>query len=611
MMNQLKRRAQNKGYAIYFLLSIFFCVGVWGYHEYHLSFTDALYSSIKLIVINGDVHVPNWQVELARFALPLFTIVAVIKLFLQIIGQKLTFLTLKLCPARMVMIGTTRSAIISSIFIRHPGKKLFVDISPDGIPYYEGFPTHNYRLLHFPEVTFADLKSLNLPSADVIYLVAQRDEINIALAKSIIPLFKRRERKPRLLINMTNQLMLRIASRERIFQQYRHQNGEIVWGNAIHSAARLLLQLRPPLRSSSLVTNGVLHIGIVGYGRLTPQLALNIMRNCVYLNITEIHLSIFSQSPDQYEQFLQENPVLLPENQNKHIYGGSVLPVHIRHYTCQETHISPALLSDVMKQYGHFNHIYIIDENDYVVFETLYKVSQVLTSLQIASSLTACFAGKELKDIEKLNEAIQKNKIDNQDIYYFSIIQSNINYPYERSHDVLSLSIHTAYQTIHSRPFPSIKSVEFGPQFAHAFLDNIESANKHWRESLQEGFRHSSRCAADHLFIKLRELGFELVYQQDNRSDDLLIAELNCAIQQYLVPLLRLEHQRFYQERLTDGWLYAEKNDEKRQLNSSLIPFEKLSEQEKHKDESMIRLIPFILAQPMVRQYYQLMKLKE
>ncbi|AKD37531.1 hypothetical protein I926_01005 [Pasteurella multocida subsp. multocida OH4807] len=611
MMNQLKRRTQNKGYALYFLLSIFFCVGVWGYHEYHLSFTDAVYSSIKLIVINGDIHVPNWQVELARFALPLFTIVAVIKLFLQIIGQKLTFLTLKLCPARMVMIGTTRSAVISSIFINYPGKKLFVDISLEGIPYYDELPNQNYRLLHFPEIAFSDLKSLNLKSADVIYLVAQRDEMNIALAKSIIPFFSRRDRKPRLLINMTNQLMLRIASQERLFQQYRSQHGEIIWGNAIHSAARLLLQLRPPLPYSSLLSNGVLHIGIVGYGRLTPQLVLNIMRNCVYLNISEIHLSIFSQSAEQYEQFLQENPVLLKENQNKHIYGGGVLPVYVRYYSCRETHISPALLADVMMQYGHFNHIYIVDENDYVVFETLYKVSQGLTALQVKSSLTACFAGKALNDIEKLNDAIQKNSIENQDIYYFSIIQSNINYPYERSHDVLSLSIHTAYQTIHSRQFPSIKSVEFGPKFAHAFLENIESANRHWRESLAEGFRHSSRCAADHLFIKLRELGFELVYQKESRFDELLIAELNCAIQQYLVQLLKLEHQRFYQERLTDGWLYAEKNDEKRQLNSSLTPFDRLPEQEKHKDESMIRLIPFILAQPMVRQHYHLVKLTE
>ncbi|MDO5055103.1 MAG: hypothetical protein Q4D86_07260 [Pasteurella oralis] len=610
-MNQLHRRAQNKGYTIYFLLSIFFCLGLWGYSEQHLSFIDALYSNIKLIVINGEEHAPNWQIELARFALPLFTIGAVVKLFVQVIGQKITFLSLKLFPPHMVVFSTTKLAFVSSILANRPGKKLFIDISKEGIAYYGELPDRNYKLLHLPELSFEQLNSLNLKSAETIYLVALQDETNIALAQSIIPLLNRTNSKPRLLINVANRLISRIANQEHIFEQYRSEKGEIVWGNAIHSAARLLLQKRPPLRESSLSTNGILHIGIVGFTRLTGQLILNIMRNCVYLNIHQIYLSIFSQHPEAYEQFLQENPLLLKENQRKQIYGGGGFPLEANHYVCRETHISPALLTDVIAKYGEFNHIYVTDDIDYMVLEACYKIRQSLTALQVPAYLTACLFEKDLAYVEKLNLVAQANKVENQDIYYFSMIQSSINYPYEEAHDVLSLIIHTAYQAVHSRAFPSIKSVEFGPQFASAFLEHIDSANKDWRESLQEGFRHSNRCAADHLFIKLRELGFELVHQKECGSQDLLIAELHYAIQQHLTSLLRLEHQRFYQERLTDGWLYAKQNDERQQLNCSLVPFEQISELEKHKDECMLRLIPFILAQPMVRQHYQLKKLKQ
>lgn len=608
-MNQLHRRAQNKGYTIYFLLSIFFCLGLWGYREQHYSFVDGLYNSIKLIVINGEEHAPNWQIELARFALPLFTIVAVVKLFLQVIGQKLTFLSLKLFPPRMVVFGTTKLAFVSSMLIKHPGRKLFVDVSKDGIDYYGELPNRHYKLLHLPELSFEQLNSLNLKSAKTIYIVAQQDEINITLAESIISLLNRTNSKPRLLINVKNRLVSRIANQEYIFEQYRSEKGEIVWGNAIHSAARLLLQKRPPLRESSLSTNGVLHIGIVGFTPLTQQLILNIMRNCVYLNIKKIYLSIFSQHLEAYEQFLQENPLLLKENQSKKIYGGGGFPLEANHYVCCETHISPALLTDVIAKHGAFNHIYITDETDYVVLEACYKIRQSLTALQVPAYLTACLFGKDLAYVEKLNLVAHANQVDNQDIYYFSIIQSNINYPYEEANDVLSLIIHTAYKAVRSRAFPPIKSVEFGPQFARAFLENIDSANRDWRESLQEGFKHSNRCAADHLFIKLRELGFELVHQKEYASQDLLIAELHCVIQQYLTPMLKLEHQRFYQERLTDGWLYAKQNDEKQQLNCSLVPFEQLPELEKHKNECLLRLIPFVLAQPMVRQHYQLKKI--
>ncbi len=60
--------------------------------------------------------------------------------------------------------------------------------------------------------------------------------------------------------------------------------------------------------------------------------------------------------------------------------------------------------------------------------------------------------------------------------------------------------------------------------------------------------------------------------------------------------LAKLEHERWMQEKLDNGWQYAKKTDRVAKLHKSLIPWGKLSEGEKEKDRALVKGIPKILA---------------
>ncbi|WP_424405693.1 RyR domain-containing protein [Pasteurella sp. PK-2025] len=610
MIYPLPPKSNPKRYLLYLLFSLFFAIGIIGYLQLHLPFADALYNTIKLITLNGEQHVENWQLELARFALPLFTFAAIVKLVLKAIGLRLTYLTLRLFPADTLVFGANVAIVEVSIFASHLGKRLFIDISPQGIHYPGQLPTKGYKLLHLPELSFQHLLKLPLASAQNIYFIAPKDEVNLAMAKSVIPLLQKATKKPHLFINLTSQLMQRMANQEQLFQRYRLQQGDITWMNTEHQLARILLQERAPLPYASVNVGEKLHIGLLGFTSLTRQLILTMMRNCAYLHIKQVHISVLSPDPAQYQQFLQENPILTAHSADNKLFGSGNFPIYLQHYPCHIPQLSPKLVADILAEKGAFHHLYIHHENDYMSLELVHKMRQILTALQAPYAITACLNGRHLEDYQALNEKAALENSETRNLCYFSIIDHYRHYCKNQVYDILPLIIHTAYQAIQQSHLPPMKSTTFATQFAQAFLDSIEPCKTHWREALQEEFRHSSRCAADHLLIKLRELGFTLRYQPNNHGQDsLYIAELHHAIQQQLDALLRLEHQRFYQERITDGWIYAEKSDEKQQLHCSLVAFEQLSPQEKQKDESLIRLIPFMLSQPMVQRYYQLVPL--
>ncbi|MGC7560893.1 hypothetical protein [Pasteurella sp. PK-2025] len=610
MMYTLPLKSKAPSYLLYVFFTTFFCIGIVGYLQKNLPFVDALYNTIKLVTLNGEEHVDNWQLELARFALPLFTVVAIVKLFLQTIGLQVTYLTLRLFPAKTIVFGTTATAVEVSIRASHLGKRLFIDISPHGITYQEELPAKHYKLLRLPELSHQQLTNLPFHAAQHIYFIGLQDEVNLALAKSIIPLLEKSPRKPpHLFINITGQLMQRMANNEPLFHEYRKKHGELTWINSVHQLARTILQQRPPLNTSSLQHEGPLHIGLLGFTSLTRQLILSIMRNGAYLNIHQLHISILSQNEESYVQFIQKHPILSAQQPHSPLFGTAKFPISLQHHVCSIPHISPQLLLDIINQKGHFQHIYIHDESDYLMLEMGHKTRQILTALELPFAMTTCLGGRDIAYIDALNQKIKPNLPDNQDVFYFSIMDHYTDFANKQGYDILPLIIHTAYHAIQSPDLPAIKSPDFAPRFAQAFLESIEPAQKHWRESLQENFRHSSRCAADHLFIKLKELGFELRYQPARGMQNTLhLAQLHCAIHQHLEDLLQVEHQRFYQERVTDGWLYATQNDETLQLHSSLVAFDQLSEQALYKDECLIRLIPFILAQPKVQAYYQLIK---
>ena len=106
---------------------------------------------------------------------------------------------------------------------------------------------------------------------------------------------------------------------------------------------------------------------------------------------------------------------------------------------------------------------------------------------------------------------------------------------------------------------------------------------------LSEKEKESNRNSVRDIPNKLASVGYKMVKNQDNENPIIFTSY-------EIEKLAKMEHERWMQEKLGNGWQYAKKTDRSAKLHKSLIPWENLSEDEKEKDRSLVNGIPKILS---------------
>jgi hypothetical protein len=106
---------------------------------------------------------------------------------------------------------------------------------------------------------------------------------------------------------------------------------------------------------------------------------------------------------------------------------------------------------------------------------------------------------------------------------------------------------------------------------------------------LSEDEKESNRNNVRDIPNKLASVGYVMVQIQGNET----ISKFK---NDEIEKLAKMEHKRWMQEKLSNGWQYAKKTDRAKKLHKSLIAWGKLSEDEKEKDRSLVKGIPKILA---------------
>jgi AraC-like DNA-binding protein len=114
---------------------------------------------------------------------------------------------------------------------------------------------------------------------------------------------------------------------------------------------------------------------------------------------------------------------------------------------------------------------------------------------------------------------------------------------------------------------------------SHAGWENLE-----WR------FKNSNRSAADHVRVKLRTIGMDMVED----DSDTAVAPLQLDGQQ-LQTLAVMEHRRYCAEREIRNWKAGTETDYEKQVHAALVEWENLSEEERQKDFEQVKAIPRIL----------------
>ena len=111
--------------------------------------------------------------------------------------------------------------------------------------------------------------------------------------------------------------------------------------------------------------------------------------------------------------------------------------------------------------------------------------------------------------------------------------------------------------------------------------------NRPWAE-LPETARNANRITADHFDVKMRALGYRIVPKNEQAEGVVLSSD-------QLELLARMEHDRWWADRLLDGWTLHVERDNQLKFHPNLVPYDELTEPIKQLDrDSVLQMIEIL-----------------
>ncbi|WP_449358548.1 NAD-binding protein [Alishewanella longhuensis] len=464
--------------------------------------------------------------------------------------------------------------------------------------------TSRHKLMHFMEdcTDLSFIKKLSLSKAKDIYIFTgddQRDlDVGLMLAEFLV-LKNQHTKLPRLIIDIDNTELVQVAQHDARFTTYREKGGELVWFSTQLQVARQLINQHPVLTTSSREREATpVHVVLVGFCLQQQQILRQIVRTSVYLSRKTLHITVLSNNLEQFQQFNLKNPVF---HQNSDLDSiKETLDIDIKHFLIDPNSACIDVLANALNEHAiqHIDCVYVHDENDYKCLFHSQRMLQTLAAIDSKTRVVALIKGSHLE-----NQHIATNFVTNAKVYpgltvchaKDILVHQNEAYPCEFS-DRLGVMIHTAYMALDHYIEPLENRWD---SFDLHFMKVRAKAKVNWLKELDTALMWSSRFAADHFLIKVRELGFELKSFElaTGNEREIIIAQLSKSLIANLLAMMELEHNRFVAERLIDGWVFGNSKQTALKINNTLIPYLQLSSLEKNKDEAMIRVLPFILAE--------------
>lgn len=132
--------------------------------------------------------------------------------------------------------------------------------------------------------------------------------------------------------------------------------------------------------------------------------------------------------------------------------------------------------------------------------------------------------------------------------------------------------------------------------------DNATNPEKHdksvlpWGPKLPEPYKDSSRHQVRFATLILDAVGYDVVPAGPGKLLSTKDPPLPADYEEKVEAMAELEHGRFCAERLVDGWRYGPEKDLERRINSTIVPWSKLSDGIKKYDFDAVRNFPRWLA---------------
>lgn len=554
----------------FFALFITF-LGYNGFKEYFLatnktpSSMDIFYRTLQLFILDFDLAIfnLNLKLELARWLAPIISAITAANVFIAIFSEQFQLLKLRFLRNHIIICGLGNKGLLLSLKFKGYGKKVVVieldeendnikECRDKGIPVLSGNAMAPYIL-----------RRAGLKKARYLFSVSGQDNINAEIAVQARKLLIRKKGKPlTCVVHITDPQLCRLI-KEREFETEKNNTSRLEFLNLFDQAAKALINFFPPFIDREGLQSLPPHLLIVGAGRMGESLVIHLAKKWTELaDIApkKFKISIIDKSAGKKQKLF-----------------------YLRYPRLQETcEIVPLEMDIDSPQFeeGKFlfsssgecnlTIIYICLDNESFALSTALTLHQrlrkhdipIVIRMNSETGLTDLIKG-ETHGLSRLHGFGMLDRVLDPELLLMG------------THEILAQAIHEEYL---KDQLEKGKTLESNPSLVS------------WHE-LPETLKNSNRRQADFLGVKLGEIGCYIVPMTDWNAEPIEFDS------EEIEKMSVMEHEDWVEERKTDGWKYAPgPKDIKKKKISSLIPWEKLSEEEKEKDRNPVRNIPKFLA---------------
>lgn len=123
----------------------------------------------------------------------------------------------------------------------------------------------------------------------------------------------------------------------------------------------------------------------------------------------------------------------------------------------------------------------------------------------------------------------------------------------------------------------------------------ITRARNSWI-NLEENMRWANRYQVDAYMTFINTLGYKICKEQHDEQNSVTPEEFERSLtEKKLLALMQMEKYRWNAERTIEGWKYGPNRDDIYRTHPLIIPFSKLSDDEKVKDKIVIENLPYLM----------------
>ena len=535
---------------------------------------DIFYLTVQLFALeSGAVLGPvGWELQAARLLAPVMVIYTAIEALAAIFREQVRSLRMRFLKDHMVVCGLGQKGLLLSRSFRESGEQVVVIEQDGGNSMLGQCREHGVMTLIGNATDSGMLRRARAHKAKYIISVCGNDGVNAEVSVRARDLVWDRKGKALSCLVHIFDPQLHNLLREREVGMGKPAAFRLESFNVFESGARVLLDEYPPFSKTGEEYGSRPHMVVVGVGRMGESVVVNAARNWQERGNTgseRLRITLIDKEAERKKESLCFRYPRLEG-------VCELVPVQM---DVKDPEFERAEFLFDCHGYCDVSMIYVCLDDDSAALGAALMLRQRVRPAEISivvrmthnAGLATLLPEKKRKGESFLN------------VHAFGLLDRTCtpDLLFGCTYEILARAIHEDYVR-------SEQEKGSTPQTNPSMVP--------WEE-LPESLRESNRAQAEHIRVILQAIGCDIAITNDWDVQPFLFSPEEVDL------MAKMEHERFVEERLRDGFKYGPVKDLKRKTNPNLVSWDELPNEEKNKDRNSVRKLPALLARARFQIY--------